>query len=46
MMKHKMMFLEVEPGVTTQFDLTGLAHEIEKVRTKTQPVLEARQSAQ
>jgi hypothetical protein len=44
MMKHKTMLLEVEPGVTTQFDITGLAHEIEKARTpKTQPVLEARQ---
>lgn len=47
MMKHKTMLLEVEPGVTTQFDMTGLAHEIEKVRTpKTQPVLEARQTAE
>jgi hypothetical protein len=46
MMKHKTMLLEVEPGVTTQFDMTGLAHEIEKVRTpKGQPVLEARQTA-
>jgi hypothetical protein len=45
MMKHKTMLLEVEPGVTTQFDMTGLAHEIEKVRTpKTQPVFEARKS--
>ena len=46
MMEHKTMLLEVEPGVTTQFDVTGLAHELEKVRsTKTQPVLEARQTA-
>jgi hypothetical protein len=46
MMKHKTMLLEVEPGVTTQFDMTGLAHEMEKVRTpKAQPVLEARQTA-
>ena len=45
MMKHKTMLLEVEPGVTTQFDLTGLAHELEKARnTKTLPVLEARQT--
>ena len=45
MMKHKTMLLEVEPGVTTQFDMTGLADEMEKVRTpKTQPVLEARQT--
>lgn len=44
MMKHKAMLLEVEPGVTTQFDMTGFAQEIEKVRTpKTQPILEARQ---
>jgi len=42
MMAHKTMLLEVEPGVITQFDMTGLRHEIEKVRTsKTQPVLEA-----
>ena len=47
MMKHKTMLLEVEPGVTTQFDVTGLAHEIEKVRTtKTEPVLEARQASE
>jgi hypothetical protein len=47
MMKHKTMLLEVEPGVTTQFDVTGLAHEMEKVRTtKTQPVLEARQASE
>jgi hypothetical protein len=39
MMKHKTMLLEVAPGVTTQFDITGLAREIEKVRTpKIQPV--------
>jgi hypothetical protein len=47
MMKHKTMLLEVEPGVATQFDTSGLAHEIEKVRTsKTQPVLEARQTTE
>jgi hypothetical protein len=47
MIKHKTMLLEVEPGVTTQFDVTGLAHELEKVRTpKTQAVLEARQTAE
>jgi hypothetical protein len=47
MMKHKTMLLEVEPGVTTQFDMTGLAHEMERVRTpKAQPVLEARQTAE
>ena len=47
MMKHKTMLLEVAPGVTTQFDMTGLAHEIERVRTpKAQPVLEAWQIAE
>ncbi len=47
MMKHKTMLLEVEPGVTTQFDMTGLSHEIEKVRApKTEPVIEARQTAE
>ena len=47
MMKHKTMLLEIEPGITTQFDMTGFAHEMEKVRTaKTQPVLEARQTVE
>jgi hypothetical protein len=47
MMMHKTMLLEVAPGVTTQFDIAGLAHEIEKARTpKTQPVLEAGQVAE
>jgi hypothetical protein len=47
MMKHKTMLLEVAPGVTTQFDMTGLAREIEKLSTpKTQPVLEAGQIAE
>ena len=47
MMKHKTMLLEVEPGVTAQFDTTGIAHEIENARTsKTQPVIEARQTAE
>ena len=46
-MKHKTMLLEVEPGVTTQFDVSGLAHEIEKARNpKTEPVLEASQTAE
>jgi hypothetical protein len=45
MMKHKAMLLEVEPGVTAQFDITGLAQAMEKVHIRqTQPVLEARQS--
>jgi hypothetical protein len=47
MMKHKAMLLEVEPGVTTQFDLTGLAQETQKLRApKAQPILEARQDAE
>ena len=47
MMQHKTMLLEVEPGITTQFDMTGLAHEMEKVRTpKAQPILEARQTVE
>jgi hypothetical protein len=47
MTKHKAMLLEVEPGVTTQFDLTGLAQELEKVRNlKTAPVLAASQTAE
>jgi hypothetical protein len=47
MMRHKVMLLEIEPGDTTQFDLTGLANEIKKVRSpKTQPVFEARQTAE
>jgi hypothetical protein len=47
MIKHKAMLLEVAPGVTTQFDTTGLARELERVRTsKNQPVLEARQTAE
>jgi hypothetical protein len=41
------MLLEVAPGVTTQFDITGLAHEIEKMHApKTQPVLQAGQIAE
>jgi hypothetical protein len=47
MMNHKAMLLEVEPGVTTQFDMAGLAHEMKKVRApKAQPVLEATQTAE
>ncbi len=47
MMKHNTMLLEVEPGVTAQFDMMGLAHEMEKGRTpKTQPVLEASQASE
>lgn len=47
MMMHKTMLLEVAPGATTQFDIAGLALEIEKMRTpKTQPVLESGQIAE
>jgi hypothetical protein len=47
MMKHKTMLLEVAPGVTTQFDITGLAHEVQKIRApESQPILEASQSAE
>jgi hypothetical protein len=46
-MRHKAMLLEVEPGVTTQFDVTRLAREIDKARAlKTQAVLEAKQTAE
>jgi hypothetical protein len=46
MMKHNTMLLEVEPRVTAQFDMIGLAHEMEKARTPAaQPVLEARQES-
>jgi hypothetical protein len=45
MMKHKTMLLEVGPGITTQFDITGLAQELEKVCSpKTEPAIEARQT--
>lgn len=47
MMKHKTMLLEVEPGVTTQFDLTGLAREIQKSRApQSQSILEASQTVE
>jgi hypothetical protein len=42
MSKHTAMVLEVQPGVTTQFDIAGLTREIEKARApKTEPVLAA-----
>jgi hypothetical protein len=45
MMKHTAMLLEVEPGVTTQFNLTGLAREIDKARTpKPRAILEAQRT--
>lgn len=47
MKKHKTMLLEVEPGITAQFDMTGLAHEMDKAHAaKTQPVSEARQTTE
>jgi len=47
MMKHNTMLLEVEPGVTAQFDVAGLAHEMKKVGApNTQAVLEARQTSE
>ena len=47
MMQHKTMLLEVEPGVTAQFDMTGLALKMEKARTpKAEPVMEATQTAE
>jgi hypothetical protein len=45
MLNHKTMLLEVEPGVTTQFNVTGLAHEMGKVRIpRARPVLAASQT--
>jgi hypothetical protein len=45
MTKHTAMLLEVEPGVTTQFDIAGLGREIEKARApKTEPVIAATQT--
>jgi hypothetical protein len=47
MVMHRAMVLEIEPGVTTQFDLTGLANEMKKVRgNQPEPTLEARQGAE
>ena len=41
MLKHQAMNLEIEPGVTAQFDLSGLAQQIEKSRTlETKPGVE------
>jgi hypothetical protein len=45
MSRHTAMVLEVQPGVTTQFDITGLAREIEKARApKIESVLAATQT--
>jgi hypothetical protein len=47
MLKHKSMLVEVEPGTTTQFELAGLAHEIQNSRpAKTPQVLKASQTAE
>lgn len=47
MAKHKTMLLEIEPGLTAQFDLTGLARGMEKARApKAEAILEGRQDAQ
>jgi len=45
MSKHTVMVLEVQPGVTAQFDIAGLAREMEKARApKIEPVLAATQT--
>jgi hypothetical protein len=47
MVMHRTMVLEIEPGLTTQFDLTGLANEMRKIRpNQPEPTLEARQGAE
>src|SRR5215467_8831734 len=47
MMKHKTMLLEVEPGVSAQFDTMGIADKIKSASSsKTQSVIEARQTAE
>jgi hypothetical protein len=47
MMKHKTMRLEVEPGVTAQFNTAGLTREMETISAPKAPtVLEARQAAE
>jgi hypothetical protein len=47
MLKHQAMILEIEPGGTAQFDLSGFAQQIEKSRTlETKPSREAGQTAQ
>lgn len=45
MMQHKALLVEIEPGVTTQFSLIGLAHEMSRIRlTMPEPVLSAGQN--
>ncbi len=47
LMKHKTVLVEVEPGVTAQFDLAGLETEMGKIRFfKPEPVLAASQDIQ
>ncbi|HUL32354.1 MAG TPA: hypothetical protein VL128_00610 [Candidatus Eisenbacteria bacterium] len=47
MMKHRAMILEIEPGVTTQFDLTGLEKEMGMIRPfNSEPILSASQTQQ
>jgi len=47
MLHHRAVVLETEPGVTAQFDLTGLATEMTRIRpSQLEPLLEARQSAE
>lgn len=47
LMKHKTVLVEVEPGVTAQFDLAGLQSEMGKIRFfKPEPVLAASQDVQ
>jgi len=42
MLARKAMLVEIEPGVSTQFDLSGLSRDFENLRTtKIQPLLEA-----
>jgi len=48
MLSHRAMVLEIQPGVTAQFDLTGLATEMAKVHPiqRSESILEARQATQ
>lgn len=47
LMKHKTVLVEIEPGVTTQFDLAGLENEMGKIRFfKAEPILAANQDVQ
>lgn len=47
MLHHRAIVVEIEPGVTAQFDLTGLAAEMTRIRlSQSEPVLEARQGTE